>query len=80
MDVCSLIPNHFWDKVVKRLREINDDVIMLGESVGKDLILYLRSLGHTGLSNSELYQCFDVLCPYDIKDYQDGEAFLFDRV
>jgi glycosidase len=71
MDVCSLIPSHFWNKAVKRLREINDDVIMLGESVGKDFILYLRSLGHTGLSDSELYQYFDVLYPYDIKDYQD---------
>ena len=71
MDVCSLIPAHFWDKAVKRLKMINEDVIMLGESVGKDFVLYLRSLGHTGLSDSELYQYFDVLYPYDIKDYQD---------
>lgn len=71
MDVCSLIPAHFWEKAVKRLKNINDDVIMLGESVRKDFILYLRSLGHTGVSDNELYQYFDVLYPYDIKDYQD---------
>lgn len=71
MDVCSLIPVHFWEKAVKRLKKINEDIIMLGESVGKDFILYLRSLGHTGVSDSELYQYFDSLYPYDIKDYQD---------
>ena len=75
MDVCSMIPNHFWKKSFDRLSKINDDLIMLGESIDKDFVLHLRSLGHTALSDSEAYLHFDALYPYDIRSYQEDFVY-----
>lgn len=86
MDVCSMVPAHFWEKAFNRLKLINDDLIMLGESIDKDFVLHLRSLGHTGLSDSEAYNHFDALYNYDMRVPQEDftyhkknlEKFLFE--
>lgn len=72
MDVCSLVPAHFWAQAVEKLQTINPDVIMFGESVEINFIRELRRLGCDAMSDGECYNYFDILYPYDIYDSQSG--------
>lgn len=62
-DVCSLIPMSFFRDLRK---EIGDDIILLGESVELGFIKFMRSIHSSNATDSELYECFDMLYPYDI--------------
>ena len=66
MDVCSLIPMFFWKKLYSELIKINDDVILIGESVHPEFRDYIRKLGVDAPSDGELYEVFDCLYQYDI--------------
>ena len=68
MDVCSLIPMVFWRKLYKELIKINEDVIMVGESVEPSFLEYIRTLGVDAPDDLDLYEVFDTLYQYDIND------------
>ena len=66
MDVCSLVSERLWKFAVPRLRRLNGNLFMLGESVDLGFIRYLRSLGYEVMSDGECYKYFDALYCYDI--------------
>lgn len=72
MDVCSLVPAHFWAQAVNALHKINPNIIMLGESVEINFIRELRKLGCEAMSDGEAYNYFDILYVYDIHDTQSA--------
>lgn len=65
-DVAPLIPIEFWLRARKEVAEVNPDCIWLSESVEPEFITYLRSEGLIALSDSEVYQAFDICYDYDI--------------
>lgn len=73
-DVAPLIPLDFWLEARKKVELINHDLIWLSESVHPGFIKYLRDLGFDCLSDSEMYQAFDILYDYDI--FEDMNAYL----
>lgn len=66
IDVCSLVPLKLWIDVRDKILYNNKDFIFIGESVEYYFIYLLRKQGFTALSDSELYQAFDILYEYDI--------------
>ncbi len=75
-DVASLIPLEFWDKAKSELKKINNEILFLGESVHLRFVKGMRDEGHMILSDSELYQVFDILYDYDIEE--EYSAYLKD--
>ena len=71
-DVASLLPKEFLEEAEERVHEINSDVIFLSESVHGSFIRYLRGLGYKALSESEIYQVFDMAYDYDTHPYFEG--------
>lgn len=71
MDVCSMVPASFWKKAIEKLHSINENIIMLGESIELDFIRYLRSQNFYAMSDAEAYEYFDMLYCYDIRESQD---------
>ncbi len=66
MDVCSLVSERLWKYALPRLRKLNRNILMLGESVDLGFIRFLRSQGYSVMSDGECYKYFDVLYCYDI--------------
>lgn len=77
-DVAPLVPLSFWKEARARVAEVNPDCIWLSESVEPTFIRSLRGQGIAALSDSEIYQAFDMAYDYDIhhifRDYVDGKA------
>ena len=77
-DVAPLIPLEFWLKAREEVSKVNPDCFWLSESVEPDFITYLRSNGMVALSDSEVFQAFDVCYDYDIhsifRSYVAGEC------
>lgn len=77
-DVAPLIPLEFWLKAREEVSKVNPDCFWLSESVEPDFIKYLRSNGMVALSDSEVFQAFDVCYDYDIhsifRSYVAGEC------
>lgn len=71
MDVCSMVPASFWKKAIEELHKINEDIIMLGESIELDFIRHLRNNGFYAMSDGEAFEYFDMLYCYDIRESQD---------
>jgi len=71
-DVASLLPIEFLEMAHERLLEINPDVVFLSESVHGGFVAYLRNQGFKCLSESEIYQVFDIAYDYDIHPYFEG--------
>lgn len=67
-DVAPLVPLEFWKRAREEVKSIRPDAIWLCESVEPRFITYMRSRGLTALSDSELYQAFDISYDYDIFD------------
>ena len=65
-DVASCVPIEFWSKAIKKLREINPDLLWLAESVNPDFIRDRRAAGLIAHSDAELFEHFDILYDYDI--------------
>lgn len=72
-DVAPLVPLEFWIEARAAIEEIRPGAIWLCESVEPRFITYMRGRGMTALSDSELYQAFDISYDYDIFD--DFEAY-----
>ena len=81
-DVAPLIPLEFWLQARKEVEEVREGCIWLSESVEPGFITYMRGRGLTALSDSEIYQAFDISYDYDIYDvfraYIAGRAKLAD--
>lgn len=75
-DVAPLVPLDFWLEARQQVNAKYPGTLWLAESAGSGFIQELRSQGYTGLSDSELYQAFDMTYDYDIfsdfKDYWQG--------
>jgi glycosidase len=79
-DVAPLVPLDFWLRAREETAQVNPNCLWLSESVEPSFISYIRSLGLTGLSDSEIYQAFDVSYDYDVfpwyKSYLEGKSTL----
>lgn len=79
-DVAPLVPLAFWLRARDEVAKVNPDCIWLSESVEPEFILDLRSRGMTNLSDSEIFQAFDMCYDYDIYKlylrYLKGESSL----
>ncbi|MCL4304087.1 MAG: alpha-amylase [Anaerolineae bacterium] len=67
-DVASLVPLEFWLQARAAVAEIKPDFIWLAESVHPHFVRLMRRLGYPALSDSEVYQAFDLTYDYDIHD------------
>ena len=72
-DVAPLVSLAFWQQARTRVEAVRPGCIWLAESVEHGFIRYLRAEGLEALSDSELYQAFDILYDYDI--YEDFTAY-----
>jgi glycosidase len=86
-DVAPLVPLGFWLKARGEVAKINENTLWLSESVHPSFLLTMRENGFVGLSDSELYQAFDMCYDYDVNveylGYLSGENSLkqyIDRV
>ena len=68
-DVAPLIPLEFWLKAREEVEKVRPGCFWLAESIEPSFITYCRSQGMTALSDSEIYQAFDVAYDYDIYEY-----------
>lgn len=66
-DVAPLVPLEFWMKARKEIEKINKDIIWLSETVHPEFILNLRKRGFNVLSDSEIYNVFDIAYDYDVR-------------
>ncbi|MCX7950987.1 MAG: alpha-amylase family glycosyl hydrolase [Clostridiales bacterium] len=71
-DVAPLIPLEFWLKAREEVAKVNKDTIWLAESVHLSFVLAMREHGFVGLSDSEVYQAFDICYDYDVNDVYVG--------
>ncbi|KRQ86785.1 Alpha-1,4-glucan:maltose-1-phosphate maltosyltransferase 2 [Caloramator mitchellensis] len=67
-DVASLLPIEFWLKAREEVLKINKDAIFLAESVHPGFIIHMRENGFNALSDSEVFQAFDICYDYDVHD------------
>lgn len=65
-DVASLLPLEFWIDAREAVAQVNPNVKWLAESVHASFVAARRCAGLTALSDSELYQAFDITYDYDI--------------
>lgn len=65
-DVASLLPKEFWVQARVELEKVKPGVIWLAESVHASFVGSRRANGLSGLSDSELYEAFDMTYDYDI--------------
>ena len=71
-DVASFIPLDFWMRARDEIAAVNPDCLWLAESVDPFFISYARSLGITCLSDSEIFNAFDISYDYDIHYWYRG--------
>jgi glycosidase len=71
-DVASLIPLDFWLRSRDEVAQVNPDCLWLSETVDPSFISQLRSLGLSCLSDSEIFQAFDISYDYDIYQWYKG--------
>lgn len=69
-DVASLVPVDFWVEARRRAEAVKP-TIWLAESVHKEFVSHMRSLGHYAACDAELYAAFDLLYDYDGREYFD---------
>lgn len=71
-DVAPLIPLEFWLKAREEVSKINPDCIWLSESVEAVFTIDNRARGMVSLSDSEIFQAFDMCYEYDVYCYFKG--------
>lgn len=83
-DVAPLLPLEFWIKARMEVEKVKAGCIWLAESVEPIFTIDNRARGMISLSDSELYQAFDICYDYDIhayfKGYLSGENTLAEYV
>jgi glycosidase len=65
-DVAPLIPLEFWKRARGEVAEVRKGCIWLSESIDPGFIVFMREIGLTALSDSEIFQAFDISYDYDI--------------
>ncbi len=65
-DVAPLIPLEFWRRARKEVAAVKKDCIWLSESIDPEFILFMRESNLTALSDSEIFQAFDISYDYDV--------------
>ncbi len=68
-DVASLLPLDFLQEAHNSVLEANPNSIFLSESVHGGFTRYLRTQGFDSLSESEIFQVFDMAYDYDVHPY-----------
>lgn len=71
-DVASILPFDFLEEAHERVLDENPNIIFLSESVHGGFLQYIRNQGYTGLSESEIYQIFDIAYEYDVEPFRTG--------
>jgi glycosidase len=64
-DVASLLPLDFLKEAHEKVMDVNPNSIFLSESVHGEFLREFRNEGFDGLSESEVYQVFDMAYDYD---------------
>ncbi|QMS84735.1 alpha-amylase family glycosyl hydrolase [Candidatus Xianfuyuplasma coldseepsis] len=79
-DVGSFLPMDFLQQMELEVRAKNPNIVLLSESVHGGYCRHMRSRGFQVLSESEIYQAFDMAYDYDIQPffeaYLNGEGTL----
>lgn len=65
-DVAPLVPLAFWQRARWEVEMVRPGCIWLSESVEPEYITHCRSRGMGALSDSEIFQAFDLAYDYDI--------------
>jgi hypothetical protein len=65
-DVASLLPKKFWIEARRAVDAARPDLLWLAESVSASFVASQRACGLTALSDSELYEAFDITYDYDL--------------
>jgi glycosidase len=71
-DVAPLVPLDFWLRAREEVAAVKPGCLWLAESVEPAFTAYNRSLGLASLSDSEIFQAFDVSYDYDIYPWYAG--------
>lgn len=71
-DVASFLPLEFLEEAHDRVLDVNPNVVFLSESVHGGFCRYIRNQGFVCLSESEIYQVFDMAYDYDTHPYFEG--------
>ena len=71
-DVAPLIPIEFWIQARKEVEQVNVNCIWWSESVEPIFTIDNRERGMVSLSDSEIYQAFDMCYEYDVYSYFKG--------
>lgn len=76
-DVASLVPLDFWIRARAEVETVRPGCIWLAESVDPTFVYFARSQGIVALSDSEIFQAFDISYEYDsypyYKEYLEGK-------
>ena len=73
-DVAPMVPLAFWKRARTAVAKVQPDCIWLAESVEPGFVRYNRDQGLVSLSDSELYQAFDICYDYDV--YPDFVSYV----
>lgn len=65
-DVASLVPMAFWNRARAACAAVNPHTMWLAESVHMNFVRERRNAGLFAISDSEVYQAFDMCYDYDI--------------
>ncbi len=65
-DVASTVPVAFWMEARRAVAKVRPDAIWLGESVHLAHIRAFREQGFYAATDTELFDAFDILYPYDL--------------
>ena len=65
-DVAALVPLAFWKRARAEVEQVRPGALWLAESVEPGFIAAAREQGLNALSDSEIFQAFDVAYDYDI--------------
>ena len=71
-DVAPLVPLDFWLRAREEVEKVRPGCIWLAESVEPEFIQFARGHGIQALSDSEIFQAFDISYEYDILSYYRG--------
>lgn len=68
-DVAPMIPLDFWKIAIPICKDLNKDIIFIGESMDLYFIKYLRDNNYEVSCDAELFDIFDALYDYDIYNH-----------
>ena len=71
-DVASTVPVDFWLAAREAVERVHPGMIWLGESVHLDHIRAFREHGFYAATDTELFDAFDILYPYDLWPLYEG--------